>query len=89
MLTATLTEHNLIETTGTVEAGDVYPGFCCAGHNWTVAIVDPCKVEPGLTDILGGCHNPACPVAANDMLFHGVSSISLGDFAEKLATEAA
>lgn len=80
-----------IRTDGEVKEGDKYPGFCCEGHDWEVAVLIEWPPYPKETDIWGRCDNPACPnydegIGPHDA-YRGVGKICLEDFEEWLADE--
>lgn len=81
MLQAHLEDNeNEIVTTGQVEAGDIYPDFCCSGFDWEINSI--------LYSIYGTCHNPDCPIYDKEIdsdPYRGVTAISPEDFEEKLA----
>jgi hypothetical protein len=86
MLTAHFDGDELV-TEGAVEVGDVYPGYCCAGHDWEVVLA-----FGELSSVWGVCDNPECPVVwdefadrPEDDMYRGVTSVCLEDLASKLA----
>ena len=93
MLKARFDGDDLV-TEGAVEVGDVYPGFCCAGHDWEAALVFADSSGEDAS-VWGACHNPECPVVdaeftdhPEDDMYRGVSNYCLEDLAEKLADAA-
>jgi hypothetical protein len=82
-------EGERIITTGDVEQGDIYPSFCCTGHNWEVRLLFPDEAQPEYTSIWGWCNNLDCPDYQASMgpgdPYRGVSSICREDFEEWLA----
>lgn len=76
MLQAQLINDEIV-TMGEVREGDVYPGLCCAGHNFTVALV--------LESAWGHCDNPEHYHDGEDPdPYQGVNSFSIEDIALKL-----
>lgn len=82
-------EGEQIKTTGDVKEGDIYPDYCCSGHNWEVFDLVVDEELPEYTSIWGKCSSPDCPdyqanIGPGD-LYRGVSNISREDFEEWLA----
>lgn len=65
-----------------VETGNIYPGLCCTGYDFEVALIFP-------DSIWGTCRNPACTGrdGRGTDHFQGVSNWSQEDF-EELVSEA-
>ena len=72
-----ITDEAII-TAGEIAVGDNYPGFCCEGFDWEVALVFP-DSDPHDVATWGICQNPKCP--CDD----GVQNLYYDDFVEALA----
>ena len=83
MITATI-ENNELITTGLPIVDENYPGFCCAGFDYIIVIVNP---EYPLESVWGCCQNPDCPAGVDDGndLYRGASMNLIENFAVKLA----
>jgi len=71
--------------TDEVQVGNNYPGLCCAGYNWEVAIIF-FNDNPAYNSIWGTCSNLACTGRDGNGTDHyqGVSSWLQEDFEERL-----
>lgn len=70
-----------------IKEGQVYHGFCCAGYDWTVAVV-----FAHAESVWGVCDNPDCPQFhpdfGEDDPYRGVSSWEPREFLEMVESEA-
>jgi hypothetical protein len=82
MIQATVNENDEIIIDGRMNEGDVVPGFCCRGHNWTVVRIFP-DPNPADVSVWGQCDNPNCTEDPGGM-YQGVYHQSVGDMAEWL-----
>lgn len=71
--------------TGEMLVGDIIPGFCCPGHDWTVTEIFP-DANPLYTSVWGQCSNPNCNEDPGGM-YQGVYRQLVEDIADWIAAE--
>ena len=86
MITARI-ENNALFYDGSPEVDEKYPGYCCAGHDFIIAIVWPAVYDWDMVSGWGCCLNPDCPNTDGlpDDPYRGVKSWDIEGFALTLA----
>lgn len=88
MLAAQIINDELIYV-GQPEVGEKYPGYCCAGFDFEIAIAWPKTAAWDSVSGYGCCLNPNCPNwdGTPDDMYRGVKSWQIEDFAERIVAK--
>jgi len=84
MIIATI-ENNELIVNGEPIVDEVYPGWCCAGFDYTIVLI-----YPELDSMYGNCANPACAQGVDGEAdqYRGTSHWGIENFALELAERA-